>query len=171
MNFLLLAAALMIGLAVVWGFGRMPEIGRRWAIVRSYERFAKVIDTLMLALHFEGVRRFAVLLGLSLVGGLIWTMVPLIVARSVGTQVSFAILGMIAIFIELVRIVPITIQGIGVREGLFAYCFSLFDLAPEDGFLIGTVSYLAVSLGLLVLGIASRLIPAALPVNSNPLAK
>ena len=142
-SFLLLAAALTIGLAFVWGIGRTPEIGHRLPVVRKYERFAKVIDTLRLALHFDGLRQFAILLGLSLAGGLIWTMVPLVVARSLGTQVSFAILGLVVIFIELVRIVPITIQGIGVREGLFAYCFSLLHLPPEIGFLVGTVSYLA----------------------------
>jgi uncharacterized protein (TIRG00374 family) len=170
MSFLLLAAALTIGLAFVWGIGRMSEIGRSWAVVGNYERATRVIDTLMIALRFNGVRQFAVFLGLSLAGGVIWTMVPLIVAHSLGTQVSFAILGMIVIFIELVRIVPITIQGIGVRESLFAYCFSLFDLAPKDGFLIGTVSYLALSLGLLALGIAGRLIPGALPLKSDHLA-
>jgi hypothetical protein len=166
-GFLLLAVALTIGLAFVWGIGRTSEIGRRFPIVRKYERFAKVIDTLTLALRFDGVRQFAILLGLSLAGGLVWTMVPLVAARSLGTQVSFAILGLVVIFIELVRIVPITIQGIGVREGLFAYCFSLLDLAPQDGFLIGTVSYLALSLGLLVLGIVSRVIPSAPAIKSK----
>jgi uncharacterized protein (TIRG00374 family) len=169
-SFLLLAAALTIGLAFVWGVRRTPEIGRRFPIVRKHERFAKVIDTLSLALHFDGARQFAILLGLSLAGALIWTMVPLVVARSLGTQVSFGILGLVVIFIELIRIVPITIQGIGVREGLFAYCFSLLGIAPQDGFLIGTVSYLALSLGLLVLGIVSRVIPSAPAIKSDHLA-
>jgi uncharacterized protein (TIRG00374 family) len=169
-SFLLLGAALIIGLAFVWGIRRTPDIGRRFPIIRKYERFAKIIDTLTLALRFDGVRQFAILLGLSLAGGLVWTMVPLVVARSLGTQVSFAILGLVVIFIELIRIVPITIQGIGIREGLFAYCFLLLDLAPQDGFLIGTVSYLALSLGLLVLGIVSRVIPSAPAIKSDHLA-
>jgi hypothetical protein len=171
MCFLLLAAALAIGLALVWGVGRMPQVGSRWRITRNHGHFAEAIETLLQALRFGGMRRFAVFLGLSLAGGVLWTMVPLIVARSVGMQEPYAMLGMVVIFIELIRIVPITIQGIGVREGLFAYCFSLLHLPPEQGFLIGTVSYLALSLGLLVVGIASRLIPSAvLPAKGSPLA-
>jgi hypothetical protein len=170
-SFLLLAAVLATGLAVVWMIGRMPQIGSRWPVVHRYERFTQAVDALTLALRFGGMQRFAVLLGLSLAGGVLWTMVPLIMARSLGMQAPYAMLGMVVIFVELIRIVPITIQGIGVREGLFAYCFSLLHLPPEQGFLVGTVSYLALSLGLLVVGVASRLIPSAvLPAKSSPLA-
>jgi glycosyltransferase 2 family protein len=158
-SFLLLAGVLAIALVFAWTLGVVPQIGRFLPLVRNRERFVELVDTLMLASRFGGMRRTVVLLGLSLLGGIIWTMVPLIVARSLGTQVSYGTLGMIVIFVEFIRIVPITVQGIGVREGLFAYCFSLLHLPPEKGFLIGTVSYLALSLGLLVVGIISRLLP------------
>ena len=41
----------------------------------------------------------------------------------------------------LLQILPISIAGIGVREGAYAYLFTLFNLPPEQGALIGILFF------------------------------
>ena len=51
----------------------------------------------------------------------------------------------IATSVELVRIVPITISGIWLREGTFATLFGMFGYAPESGFVLDAAAYVALS--------------------------
>ena len=41
----------------------------------------------------------------------------------------------------LLQILPISFAGIGIREGAYAYLFTLFDLPSEQGFLIGILFF------------------------------
>jgi hypothetical protein len=167
-NFSILAAMLVLGLVLVWGLGSLPLISRDLPSVRQSSRLAALFAQFVLAFRFGSARRFATLLALSILGALSWTMVPLLVASDLRVSVSFAMLGMICIFVELIRLVPISVQGIGVREGLFAYCFTLIHLPPEQGFLIGAVSYLMGSLGLMVTGVAGWLMPGTVVPAKRP---
>ena len=56
------------------------------------------------------------------------------------------------VLVELIRLIPISIQGIGVREGMFAYFCGKLGISPEAGFILGTVSYLALSLSIVIAG-------------------
>jgi len=51
-----------------------------------------------------------------------------------------------------VRIVPVTIQGLGLREGAFAALLGLSGYAPESGFVLGVAAYLALSAALVLTG-------------------
>jgi hypothetical protein len=74
------------------------------------------------------------------------------VARRLGFEIPWSLLLVVVTSVELVRIVPLTIQGIGVREGAFASLLGLFGHAPENGFVLGAVAYLALSVSLVVTG-------------------
>ncbi len=41
----------------------------------------------------------------------------------------------------LLQVLPVSFAGIGVREGAYAYLFTLFDMAPEKGILIGVLFF------------------------------
>ena len=41
----------------------------------------------------------------------------------------------------LLQTIPVSFAGIGVREGAYAYLFTVFGLAPEKGVLIGIVFF------------------------------
>jgi hypothetical protein len=83
------------------------------------------------------------LVGLSLLGVYVWVLTVQMVAHHLGLQVSWLLLGMIVVLVELIRLVPISVQGIGVREGAYAYLFAMIGESSENGFLVGTISYLA----------------------------
>ncbi|MEO0248899.1 MAG: hypothetical protein ABIN58_05020, partial [candidate division WOR-3 bacterium] len=75
-----------------------------------------------------------------------------IIALDLGLDVSWSALGTVAILVELIRLVPITLQGVGVREGSFAYLFKSLGESPETGFALGLVSYLALSMAVGLFG-------------------
>jgi len=105
------------------------------------------------ALHFSSFKEMIKLLSLSFLALGVWIITVQKVALGFGENFSIFQLGLIVILVELIRLLPITIQGIGIREGLYAYMFSLFGRSPEVGFIIGTVSYLALSVSLLLSGL------------------
>jgi uncharacterized membrane protein YbhN (UPF0104 family) len=43
--------------------------------------------------------------------------------------------------VMLLQILPISFAGLGVREGAYAYLFTLFHLPPEKGMLIGILFF------------------------------
>ena len=96
----------------------------------------------------------------SVVGGcLLWTAAVWLVNRDIGPDIPFAVIGMIAVLVELVRLVPITIQGIGVREAAYAYCFQIMGHAPENGFVVGAVAYALASLAVILIGVIGYILP------------
>ena len=74
-------------------------------------------------------------------------------AFDLGINISYLQLGAVVILVELIRLIPITIQGLGLREGMYAYLFQILEKSPEDGFVLGSVTYLTLSLSLLFSGL------------------
>jgi len=114
--------------------------------------FGKIFTYIQEGLCFETQNKFLKLIGLSLVGTCVWILMVGIVANSLGIDISFQKLGLVVILAELVRLVPASIQGIGLREGTYACLFKLNGMSPEAGFLLGLISYLVLSLTLVVSG-------------------
>lgn len=59
--------------------------------------------------------------------------------------------------------IPISLDGFGVREGLYVYCFALVGLPRGDAFLLGLVSHVIGNLALLPGFLYSWLVPAPTP--------
>lgn len=70
----------------------------------------------------------------------------------------FEKLGLISILSEFSRWLPVTIQGVGIREGVAAFGFELLGFSGEAGFLVCAVAYLINSFALVSLGILGMLI-------------
>jgi uncharacterized membrane protein YbhN (UPF0104 family) len=97
---------------------------------------------------------------LSLVGGgLVWTTAVMVVATDIGSPISFAMLGMVAVLVDLIRLIPITIQGIGVREATFAFLFKSIGLSPETGFVIALAAYIALAVATVLIGGVGFVLP------------
>jgi hypothetical protein len=111
------------------------------------------LQDLHAALWFDSLASFVKLIGLSFLAMGLWILTVHMVAVDLGLHVSWLTLGMIVVLVELVRLLPVSIQGIGVREGAYAYLFSVIGESSEAGFVLGTVSYLALSLSVLMAGV------------------
>jgi hypothetical protein len=107
---------------------------------------------LQAALSIGASRRAALLLGWSLVALALWLVAVQFVAGRLGFQIPWPLLLVVVTSVELVRFLPITIQGIGLREGAFASLLGMFGYAPESGFVLGAAAYLALSVALVVTG-------------------
>jgi len=60
---------------------------------------------------------------------------------AINLQLSIIDIAWMGSLILLLQIIPLSFAGLGVREGAFAYLFTLFGLVPEKGFLIGILFF------------------------------
>jgi glycosyltransferase 2 family protein len=122
---------------------RYPFLGRPLA------RLDEVLST---ALNMGSLQFIAGIQSLSLLTCATWTFSILIIARDFNLQTDFLVLGMVGILTDLIRALPITIQGIGVREGVFAFLLSTTGVTLEEGFAVGLAAYLAVTVAIILVG-------------------
>jgi uncharacterized membrane protein YbhN (UPF0104 family) len=104
--------------------------------------------------------RDAALLGWSLAALALWLMAVHFVATRLGLEIPWAVLLVVVTTVELVRFIPVTIQGIGLREAAFATLCGAFGYAHETGFVVGAVAYLALSVALVATGALGALMLA-----------
>jgi glycosyltransferase 2 family protein len=98
---------------------------------------------------------------LSAAGLTLWICALYVIARNLDLDLDWLSLGAVAILVELLRILPVSIQGIGVREAGFAYLGSMLGAHAETGFITAAVGYLCLSGALIICGAiaaASRLL-------------
>ena len=138
-----------IGLALIpLGLHRLAG----WMSQRFPDRLTTTLRHLGAALRFETPAHFAKLLGLSLLAVYLWVLTVHLVAADLGLDISWVSLGMIVVLVELVRLLPVSIQGIGIREGAYAYLFGVIGESSEAGFILGAISYLALNLSIFIAG-------------------
>jgi glycosyltransferase 2 family protein len=92
------------------------------------------------------------LMVLTFFGILLWVLSIQIIASGFGLVVPALHLAVVATLVELIRLVPVTVQGIGLREGAFAYLLSFFGHNPEQCFVVGLAAYLALSVSIVLCG-------------------
>lgn len=121
--------------------------------VRSRYWLFSTVHHIKNAMSFDSWRDFAWLMACSAVGVVLWILAVHTVAVGLGMKTPLSVLGAIVVLTELIRLIPITIQGIGVREGMFAYSFVLLGESAEMGFVVGAISYLALTCAMITCGL------------------
>jgi len=120
----------------------------------------KLLDVCKTALNFGSPGHLGRVLALSLVGGsALWVTTVFVVSEGLQVGAPFALIGLIAVVVEIIRLIPITVQGLGVREASFAYCFKVFGLSPELGFVVALVAYIAYNVTIILVGVIGYLLP------------
>jgi uncharacterized membrane protein YbhN (UPF0104 family) len=127
------------------------------AAERMTRRFGLAISSVTLEAIHQGcsvwsIRALLPVLFLSLIGAAGWCLMVLLIARDLGIDIQVPAILMICTMAELLRLIPLTVQGIGVREGTFAMAFVLVGQSAESGFAVGVVAYLLVSLADILIG-------------------
>jgi len=92
------------------------------------------------------------LMSLTFLGILLWVLSIQIIASGFGLVVPTLHLAAVAALVELIRLVPVTVQGIGLREGAFAYLLSFWGHNPEQCYVVGLAAYLALSVSIVLCG-------------------
>jgi uncharacterized membrane protein YbhN (UPF0104 family) len=88
-----------------------------------------------------------------------WILALELLAWQMDLRVPIALMLLLGTATDLIRLVPITVQGIGLREGAFAWLFGAFGYPPEQGFVLGAIGYACVSLAILIAGVVGISLP------------
>ncbi len=75
-----------------------------------------------------------------------WFALVYVIATGLAPGVSFAFSALSAVLAELVRIVPLSVQGVGVRESAFGYAFHAGGSSLEVGVATGILAYVIYNL-------------------------
>ena len=139
----------LLGVSAALGLGMLIALPR---FLKHLPLPASWREPLQEAFSLDDSRAVVVLMAWSLVALGLWVVAVQFVASRMGLGISWPIVLVVVTAVELVRIVPVTIQGLGLREGAFAGLLGAFGYAPESGFVLGAVVYLALSLALVFTG-------------------
>lgn len=142
----------LLGLPIILGYIRRYE----WLAVRR--KIKVVVDIFWRASRFKSMGEFATLFTFSMVALGIWYIALLYLADAMEIKIEPAALGIVVILAELIRLLPVSIQGIGLREGAYAYVFTLFGASGESGFALAAVGYMALTIAILLLGVAGAVL-------------
>jgi uncharacterized protein (TIRG00374 family) len=140
----IIAAALIATLLAPWLLKWLPR--------REGSRMERLLEGLHAATVFPQTRELLLMIFLSLLALALWVAAIDVLARNLCLGMSFAAIGAVTVLTELVRLVPISLQGIGVREGTFAFLAALCGARPDTAFVVATLAYLVLSLSLVVCG-------------------
>ncbi|VVE39639.1 lysylphosphatidylglycerol synthase transmembrane domain-containing protein [Pandoraea terrigena] len=100
------------------------------------------------------------MLGITFLGIFSWIASIQVIAHGFGISVSWAQLAAVATLVELIRLIPITVQGVGLREGVFTYLLGYWGYSHENSYVIAIMAYLALSVSIVLCGPISYAIDA-----------
>lgn len=155
-------AAVVVGAGVVLFSGRARPVVRAGSRLAGAIRLQGPVRSLYVALHSYGDQRGALAIGagLSLVVHLARAGAMWLCAVASGIRVGAFVIVLLSALIALVMMVPVTANGIGVREGFFVVFLTRFgadaDAAFAAGFLFFLLSVVATLPGVALIA-ASRM--------------
>jgi hypothetical protein len=122
-----------------WLAGLLDPLLRVLGRFRARERLEKAYEAIV---SYRRCRR-AIYGGLaiSVVSRLCWVMGCFFVGRSLGLDLGVAPLLLVVPVVELVRMIPISISGIGMREAAFVTMLRQFGVSDSLGFAFSVVVY------------------------------
>jgi uncharacterized protein (TIRG00374 family) len=88
---------------------------------------------------------FLLCIALTLLNVACWALAATVICRDLGLGVSYWAVGVVAVLVELARWIPVSVQGIGVREGLYSVLLGLFGVPAATGFVVGAILYIVLS--------------------------
>jgi glycosyltransferase 2 family protein len=133
-----LAAAACVLVAVLGPGGRLCAAAAQRVPVRLRDRAAAAAA----ALHQASVGQTLTSLALTLAACAAWTAGAWTLWRGLGIDAPWAAAGAVGVLAELARWLPLSVQGIGVREAAFALGVERLGFDPAAGFLAGGLLYL-----------------------------
>jgi uncharacterized membrane protein YbhN (UPF0104 family) len=145
----------------------LPLLGRN-RLVRHRPWPSRAIAFAARSTHLGEGNRPALLIAISLAAWLAWAGAVAVVGTALGLHLGLAAVAAVASLSELVRLVPVTLQGIGVRESAFAVLATSAGSTPEAAFATATLAYLLLTVVLLACAPASWLLAARSPRGPQP---
>lgn len=157
----LLAGAIFIAQAGLWGLPVLLGRIRRYGWFAGRRKTKAVMDACWRASRFKSTGEFMSIFFLSMAALGIWYVAILYLANVMEIRIAPAALGIVVVLAELIRLLPVSAQGIGLREGAYAYVFTLVGASGEAGFALAAVGYLALTVAILLMGVIGAVLKEA----------
>jgi uncharacterized membrane protein YbhN (UPF0104 family) len=94
-----------------------------------------------IALNKMKTAYYAAIIGLSLVWQIFYISRLLALVKAAALPLNLVDILWMGSLVLMLQTLPISFAGIGLREGAYAYLFTLYDLPPEKGVLIGVLFF------------------------------
>lgn len=121
--------------------------------------FAAVVQVM----EYRSQRVYLLLLAQSMLAWAIWIGALQVTANVLGLKLGFAEIALAGSVTEIIRLIPVSPQGIGIREASFSYLAFLLGAEPEAAFAVSAITYAVLSVVLLLSG------PLAIAIGHHPL--
>jgi glycosyltransferase 2 family protein len=150
MALIAVGTASFLGTAVIFALHPLIAATDRARLLSG--RLSRVLDTVRaVAALGSASRRFA-LIGLSLLSVTAWICAVSAIASTVRDTLPLLVLWLVAILADIARWMPLSLQGIGVREAAFATMFVFFGADSAQGFVIGATAYVLLTIAMVISG-------------------
>lgn len=145
------SAMLMSKRVSSWLAGVLIAVGERLGVVRLGEAASRTVEAIA---QFRGHKRMlAVTFGLSVLIRVGWGLGCYVVAVAMGLPVGPLVIFAFIALVDLVRTMPISIGGLGVREWLFIVLFANLGVAREQALMFSFLAMAPIVLNAVVGGI------------------
>ncbi len=134
--------------------GRLPPMSRHAGLIQQLLKF-------QLGIRLATTRNLGMLGILSVLAWGLWVATVAVVAARLGIRMPITLLATVVSVTEIIRLIPISFQGIGIREGVFSGLVGLAGWPAPDGFVTAAVAYAALSLALAIAGLVGGLLSLA----------
>ena len=104
---------------------------------------------------------------LSIAAFLLRSVTILITSNQLGAHPLLFEIIFISSVVEIIRFIPISIQGIGIREASYAIFFTYFGYSSEIGFTIGLLSYFILSISQFIFGLVGNILHLFIDNNAG----
>ncbi len=158
----LIRATITIGLLCLGGYIISPWLVAPLRLVRG--RLGRFLDPAIPYLRRPVATIPAILLSLLLQASLV--ICQYLLAVGMGAQVSLSAVMLIVPLVNVVTSLPITLNGLGVREGAYLVLFGMVHLQHQDAIALGLLWFVVTALGGL-----TGIIPFTMEPLSRPVAQ
>lgn len=145
----------------------LPRLWRHRRLLRPFRMldrvFGRHLRDFYRGLLLSTRSKVAVLALLSSLAWAAWVAATAVVSTRLGLNISLPLLAMIVTLTELARLIPVSFQGVGIREGVFSALVGLGGGSLEIGFMVAAITYAALSLALLLSGVIGWILGIARP--------
>ena len=158
LKWLVVGIAMVAGLALVLGVatrvGATRSLARRLGSHRKVRSFTEAIVASVTELRHMSIRRLACILGMAILAALLTVTALYLSSRSLDIQIHYVVLITAWAVVGLTSLLPISINGLGPREGILTAAVAGVGLDSEGGVALGLLWFLTQAMTRLVAGAA-----------------
>lgn len=119
----------------IWVFGIITKI----SLIKNSERMMSFLNNLQL--KDKTYALLVPLIGLTIFWQVIFILRVFLLYKSMGLPLSVFDAAWMSSLVLLLQVLPVSLAGIGIREGAYAYLFTLLRIPAENGLLIGLLIF------------------------------